>query len=622
MLGFHGCYARIDLTKGESQRIPIPDEVLARTLGGVGLGSWLLHREAPFGVDPMAPEAPLIFSFSPLVGTGLTTSAKFAVVARSPLTGGLCDALASSHFAIAGKRMGVDALVFVGACEEPSDWVKGRLQASRSWGRTARQAAFALRGEGEVAAIGVAGENGVRYATISADGRHAGRGGLGAVMGSKRLKAIVVAGECETKVADPDEVARLARSLRERAAGDSTAKYRELGTVGNLLSFDRLGALPTRNFQQSQFESAEALSGERLRKTRRHRRASCASCTIGCEHRFGYQAGDGAAAEVRVEYESVFALGPLCGIGDPDIVLAASRRCDELGLDTISAGATLAFAMECRERGLLAEGPRFDEPEALLGWLDAIATRSGLGDQLAEGSKRLAELVGGDAIDFAPQVKGLELPGYEPRSLQTMALGFAVGTRGADHNRSGAYEADFSDEVDRLHADDRSVRHAVDSEDRAALIDSLVLCKFVRGAFEDFYGECAELLRAVTGAHFDATSLRETAKRIVDLRKAYNIREGWRPESDRLPARFLEEPIVDGPAAGARLPAERLEGLIRGYNLARGWSPEGRLSGEATTRLFESLGLDAPAETGALEARSPEASAEQRCAESMTEWTR
>ena len=631
MLGFHGCYERIDLARGESRRLPIPDEVLAQTLGGVGLGSWLLHREAPVGVDPLAPEAPLVFVFSPLVGTGLTTSAKFAVVAKSPLTGGLCDALASSHFAIAGKRMGVDALVFIGACREPSDWVKGRLAPSASWGRSAQETAYALREEGQVAAIGVAGENGVRYATISADGRHAGRGGLGAVMGSKRLKAIVVDGDRETQVSDPEEVARLARSLRERAAGDSTAKYRELGTVGNLLSFDRLGALPTRNFQQSHFEGAEALSGERFRTDRRHRRASCASCTIGCEHRFGYQGGDGPAGEVRVEYESVFALGPLCGVGDPDIVLAASKRCDELGLDTISAGGTLAFAMECRERGLLPEGPRFDEPDALIGWLDAIASRSGLGDRLAEGSKRLAEALGGDALDFAPQVKGLELPGYEPRSLQTMALGLAVATRGADHNRSGAYEADFSEQVDRLHGDARSVRHAVESEDRAALIDSLVLCKFVRGAFDDFYGECAALLRAVTGAHFDATSLRATAARIVDLRKAYNIREGWRPESDRLPARFLAEPIAAGPAAGARLPLERLEAMIRGYNLARGWSADGRLSTEATESLFRSLGLDAPGQAASSAEREPvapvdgprQASATStRSTTSRTEWTR
>lgn len=591
MRGFHGCYARVDLSSGVCERIAIPDAIFEQTLGGVGLGSWLLCREAPIGVDPFAPEAPLVFAFSPLVGTGLTTSAKFAVVAKSPLTGLLCDALASSHFAIAGKRMGIDALVFVGTCAEPSDWVKGELVPSAHWGKSAEAVAAAYRDEGHVAAIGLAGENRVRYATISAEGRHAGRGGLGAVMGAKRLKAIVVAGDVETEVHDREGVGHLAEALRARAAGDSTAKYRELGTIGNLLSFDRLGALPTRNFQQSHFEGAEALSGERFRGTRRHRRAACASCTIGCEHRFGHVAADGTESVVRVEYESVFALGPLCGVADPEIVLAASRRCDELGLDTISAGGTLAFAMECGEKGLLEGGPAFDDPAALLGWLDAIAARSGLGDRLAEGSRRLAESIGGDAIDFAPQVKGMEMPGYEPRSLQTMALGLAVGTRGADHNRSGAYEADFSTEVDRLHGDARSARLAVETEDRAALIDSLVLCKFVRGALEDFYGDCAALLRAVTGANFEAEGLRATAARIVDLRKAYNQREGWQPESDRLPARFLTEPIASGPVAGATLPAARLAAMIRGYNLERGWAANGFLPDERIVELQHSLGL-------------------------------
>jgi len=547
MRGFHGCYWRYDLTRGEGRRIPIPEEILVKTLGGVGLGAWLLHLEAPVGVDPFAPEAPLIFSFSPLVGTGLTTSAKFAVVAKSPLTGGVCDALASSHFAIAGKRMGIDALVFVGACAEPSEWVKGELQASANWGRSAQATGLALRESGRVAAIGVAGENRVRYATVSADGRHAGRGGLGAVMGSKRLKAIVVEGEHETEVAHPEEVERLARSLRERATGESTAKYRELGTAGNLLTFDRLGVLPTRNFQQSHFEGAAALSAERFRTTRRHRRASCASCTIGCEHRYGFASSTGKKSEVRVEYESLFALGPLCGVDDP--------------------------------------------PKALLGWLDAIGHRVGFGDHLAEGSRRLAESLGGDAIDFAPQVKGLELPGYEPRSLQTMALGFAVGTRGADHNRSGAYEADFSEDADRFHGDDRSIRLAVESENRAALIDSLVLCKFVRGALDDFYGDCAALLRAVTGMDFDDQGLRATAERVVNLRKSYNIREGWRPEDDRLPKRFHSEALETGPAAGAHLPAPRLMKMIQGYNARRGWSPDGYLSQDATALLLGTLSL-------------------------------
>ena len=571
MKGFHGCYWRFDLSLGEGERIPIEESILQKTLGGVGLGAWLLHREAPVGVDPFAPEAPLIFSFSPLVDTPFTTSAKFAVVAKSPLTGGISDALSSSHFAIAGKRLGVDAIVLVGACAEPSELVDGVLRPSESWGCSAQETARRLAPFGRVAAIGVAGERRVRFANLSADGRHAGRGGLGAVMGSKRLKAIAIRGEIETPIADPERVAFLSKGLRSRAAGESTAKYRELGTIGNLLAFDRLGTLPTRNFQQSHFEQAEALSAERWHATRRHRRVSCASCTIGCEHRFSF-----GSSETRVEYESLFALGPLCGVGDPDVVLAAAHRCDELGMDTISAGATLAFAMECGERGLLAGGPGFDEPDALLGWLDDIALRRGLGDEMAEGSLRLAKSIGQDSIDFAPQVKGLELPGYEPRSLQTLALGFAVGTRGADHNRSGAYEADFSTEVDRLCGGANSVEHAVESEDRAALLDSLILCKFVRGALDNFYSDCGELLSAVTGHRFGEHDLRSVAQRVVLLRKAFNIREGWEPADDTLPERFLSEALTSGPARGARLPRTRLAKMVRGYNLARGWSEDGR----------------------------------------------
>ncbi|MEE9280808.1 MAG: aldehyde ferredoxin oxidoreductase family protein [Myxococcota bacterium] len=584
MDGFHGRYWRFDLSSGCGETVPLPADVLRRTLGGVGLGAWLLHREAPPGVDPLAPEAPLIFCFSPLVGTPLTTSAKLAVVAKSPLTGLISDGLSSSHFAIAGKGLGVDAIVLTGRCTRPSELVDGRLRPTLLWGSTAQETASALAAHGRVAAIGVAGENGVRYATISNDGRHAGRGGLGAVMGAKRLKAIVVQGDTPTSLADPERVEELARDLSRRSLGPATAKYRELGTVANLMAFNRIAALPTRNFQSSRFEQADALAAEELKPVRERARASCASCTIGCEHIYGF----GRGGQTRIEYENVFALGPLCGVSDPEVVLAASRRCDELGLDTVSAGGTIAFAMECAERGYLPDAPHFGDAEALLALLDDIAHRRGLGDLLAEGSRRAALEIGRDALDFAPQVKGLEIPGYEPRALQTMALGFAVGTRGADHNRSGAYELDFSDRVDRLHGDARAARLALDTENRAALIDSLILCKFLRGVFADLYGETAELLQAVTGWDVTAAELEGVGRRVVALRKAFNIREGWKPEDDTLPERFLSEALPEGASAGARLPRERLEEMIRSYNLARGWTEDGYL----TEAILADLAID------------------------------
>jgi aldehyde:ferredoxin oxidoreductase len=433
------------------------------------------------------------------------------------------------------------------------------------------------------AVIGPAGENLVRYATISHGNRHAGRGGLGAVMGSKRLKAVLVTGTQRTHVANPTAVVAAARDLSQRSFGPATAKYRELGTVANLLTFNRLHALPTRNFQQGAFEGAENLSGEGLNEARRVARASCAACTIGCEHIYAV----GAEQGVRLEYESLFALGPLCGIGDRDIVLRAAQLCDRLGLDTISTGASIAFAMECAERGLLsADGLRFGNGEMLLDLLPCIARRAGtLGTLLAEGTRRAAEIIGGEAPDFAPHVKGLEIPGYEPRALQTMALGFAVGSRGADHNRSGAYEADFSTRADRLHGSADSARWAIDSEDRSALMDSLILCKFLRGVFTDLFAESAELLRHVTGWPITAGELRTTARRIVTAKKLFNIREGWTIAEDTLPKRFLSESLAAVGRREAVLPRERLQEMVQAYYAGRGWNADGTVPASLVAEL-------------------------------------
>jgi aldehyde:ferredoxin oxidoreductase len=595
MFGYHGRYLRIDVTDGSAAWVPLAEDVLRRFLGGVGLGTYLMHRECPAGVDPLAPAAPLVFCLSPLVGTPLTTSAKFAVVAKSPLTDRLCDALSSSHFALAAKKAGFDALVLVGRSKQPTiavieDGRQSFLEAGDLWGLSAAAAGARLSErlgpQFHTAIIGPAGEKRVRYATISHDNRHAGRGGLGAVMGSKNLKAVAVAGSQRVDVADAAGVVAAARDLSQRSFGPATAKYRELGTVANLLTFNRLAALPTRNFQQGAFEAAQSLSGEELNAARRVARRSCAACTIGCEHIYAAPGGD-----VRLEYESLFALGPLCGIGDRDTVLAAARLCDELGLDTISAGASIGFAMECAQRGLLDEPAlRFGNGEKLLAMLEQIGRREGLGDLLAEGTRRAAKVIGGAAADFAPHVKGLEIPGYEPRALQTMALGFAVGSRGADHNRSGAYEIDFSTQADRLHGSPQAARLAVGTEDRAALMDSLILCKFLRGVFSDLFAESAQLLRRVTGWAVTADELRATAQRIVTAKKLFNVREGWTAAEDTLPRRFLSEGLAAGSAAQAVLPAERLREMIDAYYRERGWHEDGGVPA-AMVRQMELMDL-------------------------------
>jgi aldehyde:ferredoxin oxidoreductase len=596
--GYFGRALVINLTTGQSSVKPIDETVLRSYVGGAGLGAWLMHEYCPPGVDPLAPEAPLIFVFSPLVGTPLTTSAKFAVVAKSPLTGRLTDALASSHFAIAGKLTGHDAIVVRGCCAEPSvlmiDGSSVRMAPAEDlWGLSAAETAGRLRERTgpawRVAAIGPAGERVVRYATISHDGRHVGRGGLGAVLGSKWCKAVMVRPRTKVPSADPTAVLAAAKELRQRSFGQATAKYRELGTMANLLAFNAISALPTRNFSAASFDGAEALSAERIADLRQVARNSCASCSIGCEHLYKGAWGK----KVQMEYENVFALGPLCGVNDPDTVIAASARCDELGLDTISTGGTIAWAMECAENELIdAPWLRFGDGEALLRAIEEIGAREGIGDLLAEGSRFASRMVGHGSEAFAAHVKGLELPGYEPRTLQAMALGLAVNARGADHNRSGAYEADLSGQHDRLHGGEPHVRGAIETEDRAAIMDSLILCKFLRGVFEDPMSEWARLLNAVTGWDTDAAELGTTAQRIVMTKRLFNVREGWTRDEDWLPERFLSEPLALDSGRTATLSAARLDSMISSYYRGRGLEPTGLPRSETLTEL-DLVGLGA-----------------------------
>jgi aldehyde:ferredoxin oxidoreductase len=595
MYGFHGQLLHIDLTSREIAWRALEESRLRAFLGGIGLGASLLYEYAPPGTDPFSPNNPLIFASAPLADTGLTTTAKFAVVTKSPLTGFIADSLSSSHFALELKRIGIDALVITGQaaslayisiqdCQveiRPAEHLRGKTPIDSEAIIRDELSSPALR----VAAIGKAGENRVRFATISNEGRHAGRGGVGAVMGAKNLKAIALSGDRGTEVADPAGVEAIARALRERSLGSLTDKYRSIGTVANLAVFNRLGTLPTRNFQQSTFEHAEALSGETLTENDFSRRHGCASCTIRCERLFKTLDG----TDQRLEYETLFALGPLCGINDPQTVLRAAQLCDQYGLDTISAGGTLAWAMECGERGLLPEAQRqrlrFGDADGVFSTIAAIADRSAIGNLLAEGSRRAALEIGEESDYWAMHVKGLELPGYEPRSLKTMALGLAVSPRGACHNRSGAYEADFSGTVDRLRADSGRGALVAASEDFAAVFDSLIICKFLRKCFTDFYPEAAELLGKITGWDFSSSELKCVGERIHTMKKLFNQREGWQTTDDWLPERLLHEKLPTGIAQGIGLSAADLREMIQSYYRARGWDNNGFVSNNTLAEL-------------------------------------
>jgi aldehyde:ferredoxin oxidoreductase len=604
LFGYHGRALVVDLGTGVAEFQAIPETVLRAFIGGTGLGAWLLYQHCPKGADPLGPENPLIFVTSPLVGSRLTTSSKFAVVTKSPLTGFIGDSLSSSFMATELKRGGFDALVIKGACDRPTllkieSGEVALLDATNLSGKSTSETEKAVKEQlgrrFRVACIGPAGESRVRFASIRSDGgRQAGRTGVGAVMGAKRLKAIAVRGSAPVQVADPEALNSIGQDLSRRSLGPATEKYRTLGTMANVEVFSRLGALPTRNFQNSTFEGAVAIGGERFHSEHRVKNAHCANCTIGCEHVMKTQDG-GRQMSGRMEYESAFALGSLLGISDPNTVLRASVLCDELGMDTISAGVTLAWSAESAAAGLFdddtdSEGlaPRFGDGASVLKALEAIANRQGLGDLLAEGSRRASERIGGGSGAWAMHVKGLEMPGYEPRSLQTMALALAVSTRGACHNRSSAYEADFSDRVDRFSADRDRGEITAGGEDHSALMDSLVWCKFLRKTFDDFYAESAVVLSRVTGWEVTSEELNLAGERINNLKKLFNIREGWQRSDDSLPRRILTEKLGDGPGEGVGLNMNDLNLMIDAYYEARDWNQDGTIPASK----LHALGLD------------------------------
>ncbi|MGQ9572113.1 MAG: aldehyde ferredoxin oxidoreductase family protein [Dehalococcoidia bacterium] len=608
--GYHGRVLRIDLSSRSYDLLAVPERALRDFIGGVGLATRLLYEHAPPGCDPLSPDNPLILVTGALVDTPVTTSAKYAVAAKSPLTGFIGDSLSGSHVAVELKRTGVDALVVTGAAEELTCLVieDGRvrfLPAGHLAGRGVSETEAAVRREFgrhlRVAAIGPAGEKLVRYATVGSDGRQAGRTGNGAVMGAKRLKAIAVAGSKRVDVARPAALEAIARRLAERSLGPATASYRRLGTAANVQVLQELAALPSHNFRRSIFSGAERVNGEELRRRHLVAVSSCASCTIGCTHLYRSLNGGGRQAKSRVEYETLFALGPLLGIDDPNVIIRAAALCDELGLDSISTGGTIAWAIECFERGLLGPGESdglvlaFGDGGTLLEVIEKIARREGLGDLLAEGSKRAAAEVEGGSEQWAMQVKGLEMPGYEPRSLKTLALGLAVAARGACHNRAAAYQADVSGLVDRFEAEEGRGRLVAEGEDQEAVLDSLALCKFIRGCFADIYAETADIYNAVTGLDLGGEDLRRAGERIVNLKKAFNIREGWRREDDTLPPRILADELPVGVAQGMGLTRAELELMVAGYYRARGWTNEGLIP-ETKLRelgLWELVGRDA-----------------------------
>jgi len=602
MYSYTGKILHIDVTNRKTHVQQVSEDFLKRYMGGVSLAARLAYDNTPKGADPLGPDNALCFATSAFAGMMVPVGTKHAVAAKSPLTGFLGDCLASSHFSAAIKRAGYDGIVIKGKADKPvwvfiDDDVVYFNDAADLWGLETFPTEEAIRakmGDERVRActIGPAGERLVRFANLTNDrGGQAGRTGLGAVMGAKLIKAVAIRGTKPIKVADPDKLCAIARQLGEIAQTSKTEKYRILGTPANVLAMNRLGILPTRNYQEGEFEGAEKISGEYMHEHYTQKAVACAGCPIACEQMVYVKEGEYGGARTSIDYESLYAVGPNCGVDYMPGVIAAIERCDAYGMDTLSTGVTISWAMECFQRGILTKEdfgglePHWGNHQAVVALVKQIAYREGIGDLLAEGVKRAAAKVGKGSEHFAMHVKGLEACGYDARGVQTFALGCAVGTRGPCHNRSLAYEVDIKGEVDRLKAGPDRGKLAKRTEEFAAVFDTVMLCKFIRACFKDIWTEIPQLYTYATGIPLTPDELKLAMERAWNLKKAFNIREGWTKEDDWLPPRWLKDPLPAGGSKGAYVKPEDLRIMIQSYYEARGWTPNGLIPKEKLVAL-------------------------------------
>ncbi len=598
----------VDLATGKTEIEPLKEEMAKKYIGGIGLGMRLFLDNSKAGVDAFSPENPIIFATGPLSGTMAPSAGNsYAVVSKSPLTGGIAESKAHGFFGAEIKRAGYDAVIFTGKSEKlVYAWIDDDsvqlMDAQHLKGKSPHETEGAIREDlGDfyirVSAIGEAGEKLVRIASIINDEfRAVGRTGMGAVMGSKNLKAVAVRGTNDVNVANLEEFTEFIRMIHERMKGPATRKYRTLGTPENVLVLNALAALPTRNFTQATFEGAEKVSGEYLSERYIKKIIGCATCGMRCDHIGLVPEGPYKGATARVEFECLWALGPNCGVDRLDAIIEAIYQCDYYGIDGISAGGIVGFAMDLYEHGILTKKDtegldlRFGNAEALVETVKRMGSRKGwLGDVLAEGTMRAAEKIGKGAVKYANHIKGLELPGYDIRGLKTAALGFAVSFRGACHLRAGAYSPDVKGKVDRFKIEKGRGKIVMDGEDLYNVVDSLILCKFSRGVFYEGLKEMAKYYTLTTGIEMTPEELRQAGERINNLARILNIREGkGTREYDQLPPKIMSVPIPDeGVAKGAYVNQKEFDIGLDDYYEVRGWTKEGI----PTVEKLKELGL-------------------------------
>lgn len=609
--GWTGRLLRVDLGSGRCRTESVARDWAETFVGARGLAVRHFVDQVDPGVDPLSPANPLILATGPLTGTAAPTASRYVVVTKGPLTGAVTFSNSGGHFGPALKQAGYDLVIVEGAATEPT-WLlidddRAFLRPARHlWGKGVWETEDLLRGElgmpdATVACIGPAGERLVRFAAIIND-RHraAGRSGVGAVMGSKNLKAMVVRGSGGVGVARPREFQEACwKARRNLLQGPGSSNGLSVyGTIALVNAINEHGALPTRNYREAVFEEAEAISGETLLEQRLMANKACFACTIACGR---VTALPGEAADRHLvtthprnwrmaaegpEYENAWALGADIGVGDLDAVIKANWLCNDLGMDPISFGATLAAAMELYETGRVDEAVTgmplpFGSAEALVAMCERTALRDGFGDALAEGSRRLTERFGAPELHMG--VKGQEFPAYDPRAAQGMGLGYATCNRGACHLRAFTVGSELLARAgNRLDPDATAGKAALVKklQDENAAVDSGGTCLFANGGIT--MGVLGELLAAATGVDYTSSRLQEAGERTWNLERLFNQAAGFTAADDVLPKRLLEEKIPAGPAAGR---VNRLSEMLPEYYALRGWTAQGEPTPETLARL-------------------------------------
>lgn len=578
MLGYQNKVLRIDLTKKGAKTEPLRMDWAEKYIGSKGLAIKYLYEELKPGIDPLSPDNKLLLMTGPMTGTPVPCSGKLSISAKSPATGTINDCSIGGHSALQIKYAGYDAIILEGALKEPGYLLieDGNIQfkdANELWGKGSHEAEAILAEryghDYSVLSIGPAGENLVTMSCINSDYyRQAGRGGIGAVMGSKKLKAIVIKGTGGVKIPNiVENTKKITDILREDTLQEDNTFIYDFGTTAFLEACSDGGILPKKNFSDTTDENWTKYNGEVLLEKKVGKRG-CGSCGLGCGNFLKF---DNATVE-GPEYESIAVAGPNAGVDDPEAIVRFNQVADDMGLDTISAGDTICWAMEMTEKGIHDFGIKFGDKVKYIEYLELMAKREGVGADLALGVKALSEKYGG--TDFAMQVKGLEYPQYEPRGSWGMSLAYAVSDRGACHMRAYApNEEVFAASIPPYTAEGKG-EMVYNLAVFNAVKFSLCICDFWATLS---YERMAELMTLVTGREWTEQEMKDVGVRVINIARAFNQREGFDRKDDTIPKRLVNEALQNGAAAGQKIPQKAFEDMLDQYYAVLGWDQNGMI---------------------------------------------